>query len=177
MTTQDIAAAIKRVESVLHKRPQAGLQDDAPATSRWEGNTRVLSRHPSGLHVVTDMPTELGGTGDQVTPGWLLRAAQASCATTCIVMAAATQGIALRSLEVVACSRSDARGLLGIADIGGTPVPAGPTAVELRVSICAPGVSDARLQALVKESGLCSPVSCAMESPVPVTLHIDVLAA
>jgi uncharacterized OsmC-like protein len=177
MTTQDIAAAIKRVESVLLKRPEIGLQKDAPATSRWEGDTRVLSRHPNGLQVVTDMPTELGGTGDQVTPGWLLRAAQASCATTAIVMAAAKQGIALRSLEVVACSRSDARGLLGMADIGGTPVPAGPTAVELRVSVCAPGVSEEQLQALVKDCSLLSPVTCALESPVPVTLHIDVLAA
>jgi uncharacterized OsmC-like protein len=177
MTTQDIAMAIKRVESVLRKRPQLGLKDDAPATSRWDGNTRVLSRHLNGLQVVTDMPTELGGTGDQVTPGWLLRAAQASCATTGIVMAAATQGIALHSLEVVACSRSDARGSLGMADIGGAPVPAGPTAVELRVSICAPGVSEERLRALVKDCNLHSPVTCALESPVPVTLRIDVLAA
>ncbi len=177
MTMRDIATAIKRVESVLHKRPQAGLQDDAPATSRWEGNARVLSRHPSGLHVVTDMPKELGGTGDQVTPGWLMRAALASCATTGIVMAAAKQDIALRSLEVVACSQSDARGMLGMTDITGASVPAGPTAVELRVSICAPGVSDARLQALVKACSLCAPVSCAMESAVPVTLRIDVLAA
>ena len=31
MTTQQIAAALRRVEAVLERRPETGLHDDAPA--------------------------------------------------------------------------------------------------------------------------------------------------
>jgi uncharacterized OsmC-like protein len=60
------------------------------------------------------MPSEVGGSGDQVTPGWLFRAGLASCAATRIAMAAAAEGIELATLEVRASSRSDTRGLLGM---------------------------------------------------------------
>ena len=177
MTAQAIAAAMRRVESVLLKRPQAGIDSDAPAAARWCGDMRVVTHHASGMQVVTDMPRELGGAGDQVSPGWLLRAALASCAATRIAMAAAAEGIELSALEAEACSRSDARGLLGMADEYGTPVPAGPNDVELRVTLSAPGVDAQRLRALVEASCRCSPVGSAMESAVPVALHVSVMAA
>lgn len=174
MAVQGLAAAIQRVEAVLRRRPEAGVSDDAPATARWGGGTRVISRHDSGAEVVTDMPAEIGGSGDQVTPGWLLRAALASCAVTRIAMAAACDGIVLSTLEAQARSRSDARGLLGIADADGTPVSAGPSDVELTVRIGAQGISAERLQALVEQSGRCAPVTSAMRTAVPVTLRIEV---
>ena len=80
MGAQDIAAALRRVEAVFMRRPEAGLHDDVPVTARWDGGTRVVARHTNGTHVTTDMPVEIGGTGDQVTPGWLFRAGLASCA-------------------------------------------------------------------------------------------------
>ena len=126
MTMQTIAAAMQRVESVFQRRPEAGLADDTPATAHWESGTRVVSRHPNGTQVVTDMPSEIGGSGDQVTPGWLLRAALASCAATRIAMAAAAAGVELTTLDVAASSRSDARGLLGMVNADGQPVPAEP---------------------------------------------------
>lgn len=95
MAAADIAKALQRVESVLRRRPDSGLNDDAPATARWDGGTRMVANHPSGKQVLTDMPAEIGGSGDQVTPGWLFRAALASCTATRIAMAAAAQGIAL----------------------------------------------------------------------------------
>lgn len=177
MATTDIAAALQRVQSVLQRRPEAGIHDDAPAVARWAGGTRVVSRHASGIEVQTDMPPELGGSGDLVTPGWLLRAALASCAVTRIAMAAATAGIELQTLDAQARSRSDVRGLLGMAGADGTPVPAGPGDVELRVRIGAAGVPAERLRALVQACAACSPVSCAMESPVPVALVIDIEAS
>ena len=133
MTTRDIAAALQRVESVLRRRPEVGIHDDAPAASHWDGGLRVVTRHASGLQVVTDMPGELGGAGDQLTPGWLLRAALASCAATRIAMAAAAAGIELRSLEARAESRSDARGLLGMADSERSSMPAVAAAMAMRV--------------------------------------------
>lgn len=174
MSMQDIAAAMQRVEQVLRRRPEAGLRDDAPATARWESGMRVVASHANGTQISTDMPTQLGGSGDQVTPGWLLRAGLASCAATRIAMAAAAEGIELTALEVQAKSRSDTRGLLGMADAEGAPVYAGPREVQLHVRICAREVAPERLRALVEQAQRCSPVPNALESTVPVALRIEV---
>lgn len=176
MAVQDVATALQRVEAVLRRRPNVGVHDDAPATARWDGGTRIVASHANGTQVLTDMPTELGGRGDQVTPGWLLRAGLASCAATRIAMAAATAGIELKTLELLASSRSDVRGLLGIAGADGEPVSAGPSDVQLLVRIAADGVSPERLRALVEDSHRCSPVHCAMQEVVPVALRIEVEA-
>ncbi|WP_428422255.1 OsmC family protein [Methylibium sp.] len=174
MTARDIATAWHRVEAVLRRRPEAGLCDDAPATARWDGGTRVVASHANGTQVLTDMPAELGGSGDQVSPGWLLRAGFASCTATRIAMAAAAQGIELQALEVLASSRSDTRGLLGLADADGEPVPAGPSDVQMRVRISAPRVPAQRLRELVEESYRCSPTVCALENAVPVALRVEI---
>ena len=176
MTVQTIAAAMQRVESVFQRRPEAGLLDDTPAMAHWESGTRVVSRHPNGTQLVTDMPSEIGGSGDQVTPGWLLRAALASCAATRIAMAAAVAGIELTTLDVAATSRSDARGLLGMANADGQPVPAEPRDVLLAVRIAAHGVAAERLRALVEQSHGYSPVTAAHQAAVPVALRIEVVA-
>ena len=174
MSTQEVAAALQRVEAVLQRRPEMGVHDDAPATARWERGTRVVASHANGTQMATDMPTELGGTGDKVTPGWLFRAGFASCAATSIALAAAAKGIELATLEVRASSRSDTRGLLGMADAAGAPVPAGPHDVQLHVRIAADGVEPARLRALVADGYRCSPIPSAVVSAVPVELRIDV---
>jgi uncharacterized OsmC-like protein len=174
MAARDIAAAMQRVETVLRRRPEAGVHEDAPAAASWLGGTRVLSRHVGGAALLTDMPGELGGSGDQVTPGWLFRAGLASCLATCIAMRAAAAGIELESLVVTAASRSDTRGLLGMADAAGDPVCAAPIEVQLNALIRAPGTSPDRLRELVEESHRCSPVPTALRNAVPVTLRIEV---
>jgi uncharacterized OsmC-like protein len=173
MASQEIAAAMQRVESVLKRRPEVGLHDDAPAIARWESGTRVVSSHANGTQLLTDMPTELGGSGEQVTPGWLVRAGLASCLATRIAMGAAAAGFELAMLEVSASSRSDARGLLGMPEPSGTPVCAGPRDVQVLVRIAAPGVSPEPLRTLIEESNRCSPVSAALRNAVPITLSIE----
>jgi uncharacterized OsmC-like protein len=175
MTMERIAAAVHRVESILKRRPEAGLHADAPAVARWQGGTRVISSHPNGASVATDLPSELGGTGDEVTPGWLWRAALSSCLATRIVVAAAVEGIALTSVEVQATSRSDLRGLLGIKTGSGAAPSAGPSEVQLDVRICAPEVSHERLQALVAHSQACSPVQVAASEALPIEVKVEVL--
>jgi hypothetical protein len=64
MATKDIAAAMQRVESVLKRRPAAGIHDDVAATARWQTGMRVVASHVNGTQMLTDMPTELGGTGN-----------------------------------------------------------------------------------------------------------------
>ena len=65
MTTHEIAAAMRRVEPILQRRPDDGLHDDAPATASWRGSTRIVTSHANGIEIATDMPGELGGTGDK----------------------------------------------------------------------------------------------------------------
>lgn len=150
------------------------MHADDPAIARWEQGMRVVCRHANGTHVATDMPRELGGEGNQVTPGWLLRAGLASCLATRIVMEAAAREIAVTMLEITAASRSDMRGLLGMTDDAGEPVPPGPQEVQLQVRIAAANVEADRLQAMVEESFRCSPVPAAVARSVPVSLHVAV---
>jgi uncharacterized OsmC-like protein len=174
MTMHAISTAIERLTAILRRRPEFALHGDTPAIARWQSGLRVVSGHENGTQVVTDMPMELGGSGNQVTPGWLMRAGLASCAATSIAMAAAAEQIELTTLEVSANSRSDARGLLGIAEADGAPVNAGPRDVELTVRVCAPGAAPDRLRALVEAGHRRSPVSSALCQVVPVSLRIDI---
>ncbi len=122
----------------------------------------------------TDIPAELGGSGDLITPGWLFRAGLASCAATSIALTAAARGIDLSALEVNVRSRSDTRGLLGMADASGATVPAGPSDVRMSVRIAATGAAPERLRALVEEGCRCSPIPNAVQRATPLALHVDV---
>jgi uncharacterized OsmC-like protein len=173
MTADIIAKAMHRVRTILARRPEAGVHADDPAIARWDEGMRVVVRHANGTQITTDMPVELGGTGDQVSPGWLLRAGLASCLATRIAMEAAVAAISLTRLEVLARSTSDARGLLGMLDNSGNKITPGPSEVQLEVRVAAPNVARERLQAMIEESFRCSPVSAAVERPVPVGLRID----
>jgi organic hydroperoxide reductase OsmC/OhrA len=165
----DIAAAWHRVERVLRRNPHSGLQADVPATAMWSGGTRVACTHSGGTTVATDMPTEMGGDGTAVTPGWLLRAGLASCAATVIAMNAAVAGIRLATLEVIASSRSDTRGLLGMTDTDGKPVSPGPrnaTPVELSIDARLAQILLAGLPQLVKVNVRGSSAGVWLESSV-----------
>ena len=61
-----------------------------------------------------------------------------------------------------------------MVEADGRAVPAGPLAMELHVRIGAPGVDADRLRALVEATPGCSPVTCALEQPLAVGLHIEV---
>lgn len=177
MALAQVATAIERAKRALERRPGMGLHGDAPALARWVSDTRIVASHANGTEVATDMPGELGGTGDKVSPGWLFRAGFASCAATTIALLAATEGIDLAVLEIEASSRSDTRGVLGMTEAAGAKVRAGPTDVRLRVRIAARGATDERLRALVEEGLRRSPVPDAVRSAVPVALQVDVEAA
>jgi len=171
MSAQDVAEALKRVENTLGKRPAMGLQDDAPATSRWDGGLRFVASHANGSAVTSDMPAMLGGGGEAVSPGWYFRAGLASCTASVIAMTAAAEGIELTALELRASSRSDIRAALGMSEADGGAIAAGPCDVQFRVRISARNASAERLRALVETSCARSPAVCALATPP--TLHID----
>ena len=174
MTAEDIASAMQRVRATLTRRGGAALHTDDPAVARWEQGTRVVSCHASGASVATDMPRPLGGEGAEVTPGWLLRAAMASCLATRIAMEAAARGIDITRLEVAATSESDARGLLGMTEAGGEPVSPAPRQVQLEVRVAAPQAAAETLRSLIEDSNRCSPVTFAVSRSVPVSLRIEI---
>ena len=174
MALQQVGAAVKRVMAAFQRRPEMGIHVDPPVAARWESGTRVVTRNTDGMEIATDMPAELGGSGDQVTPGWLFRAGVASCAATSITLAAASEGIELTALEVRVGSRSDARGLLGMSEPNGKPVYAGPFDVELHVSIAANGSSNVALRALVESCLRHSPIPSVVITATPFALHINV---
>ena len=114
MPDSTICLAVKRVEDALTQKPGRGPQPDVPAQAVLTGGLGMEVRHPSGHTLLTDMPTSLGGSGQEVSPGWLMRAGLASCTATVIALRAERLGIRLTKLEVTARSSSDARGMLGL---------------------------------------------------------------
>jgi uncharacterized OsmC-like protein len=174
MAMQDVAAAMERVKTVLERRPEMGLHDDAPATARWEGGTRIVASHANGKQMATDMPSELGGSGDQVTPGWLFRAGLASCGATTIAMTAAKHGIELTTLEVKAGSRSDTRGVLRMEGADGTLVDASPSDLRVFVRIAASNASPEQLRALVAEGMGCAPITNAVANANPIAVDVEI---
>lgn len=174
MSLHDVGVAVKRAIAAFQRRPEMGIQADSVAVARWESVTRVVTHDSGGKVVTTDMPKELGGTGDQVTPGWLFRAGMASCAATSIALAAASEGIELTALEVHVGSRSDARGLLGMSEPNGKHIYAGPFDVELHVTIAGNALTPIALKSLVTECLGHSPVPSALSTATPFNLHVNV---
>ena len=155
-------------ETVLQRRPDMGLHDDAPATARWDGGTRVVASHANGTRCRPTCRGELGGTGDEVTPGWLFRAGLASCAATSIAMTAAAEGIELTTLEVRV---SEPLGHARAARHDGRRRHARVRRPERRSSCTSASLRrDAppeRLRALVEEGCRCSPIPAAVVNAVP----------
>ena len=168
MSAQYVADAMHRVEAVLRRRPDMGMHDDSEALASWRGSTRIVTGNGKGIEISTDMPSEMGGTGDQVTPGWLLRASLAACTATRIAMSAAAAGIEFADLNLHDMHATT------LTEADGSPVGAGPQDVQLLVTIAAHGVPAEKLRALVEESHRCSPVPCAIQEETPVGLHIEV---
>ena len=169
-----VADALRRTAGLLRRRPSAGLHDDAPATARWHGGTRIGTRHASGHEAWTDMPPGLGGSNDGPTPGWLLRAGVASCTATVIAITAALEGITLEALEVEVHSRSDTRGVLGLRGEDGEEVAAGPRDFRMHVRISAHGTADATLRALVATACRRCPMAGAIQSALPLPVSVEV---
>ncbi|MBD9435971.1 OsmC family protein [Pseudoxanthomonas sp. PXM03] len=171
-TPRDIAHAMQRAVGVFTRRPDMGLHDDAAARASWQHGTRIVAAHACGTRIESDMPVELGGTGDRPSPGWFFRAGIAACTATAITMVAAEQGIALDHLEVEVGSRSDTRGLLGMRDADGVSVGACPASMRVDVVLHAQDVEAERLHAVVQEALRRSPMQGALLGQPPLTVDV-----
>lgn len=170
MSVDRIRESIESAKRYLTEHPEEARSTDRPAVAVLEEGLRCRVEGPEGAVVVTDMPAGVGGEASAPSPGWLRRAAQASCDATVIAMRAAELGIRLKTLEVTVDSESDDRGLLGVDD----SVPAGPLSSRMRVRIAAEGVSPEALRELVEWADRHSPVSDAVRRAVPTTVEVEI---
>lgn len=166
---QDIANAINKARNYLVEHPEEASYADTAAVATVEDGLRVRVTGADGSTVVTDMVTGVGGEGSAPSPGWIFRAARASCAATLISMRAAEKGVPLSRLEVVVESESDDRGLLGVDD----GVPAGPLSTRLVVRVASESSDEQTLRQIVDWGVEHSPVDDAVRRAIAVDVVIE----
>jgi uncharacterized OsmC-like protein len=169
IASNHIGRSIESARQYLADHPGEARYTDTSASAVIEGGLRCRVDDPNGATVYTDMPTGVGGESTAPSPGWLLRAGQASCEATLIMMRAAELGIPLQRVEVVVDSESDDRGILAMDD----NVPAGPLSSRTRVRITADGVEPRVLHELVEWADRHCPVSDGLRRVVPMTLEVE----
>ena len=162
-----IRSAIEGATEYLTEHPGEARYTDSAATATLVDGLRVNVKGPDGEELTTDMPTSVGGGGQTPGPGWLFRAALATCEATLIAMRAAALGVDLSALEVAVDSESDDRGILGIDDA----IPAGPLSIRVRVRV--EGSDQGRLHEIVEWALRHCPVDDAARRAVPVTVEIE----
>lgn len=170
MASEHIRKSIEGAIDYLSAHPEEVRYTDSPATAVIDGLSSTV-KGANGESLVTDMPEGVGGGDSAPSPGWLLRAAIASCDATLIAMRAAQEGIELSTLEVTVDSESDDRGILGMDE----SVPAGPLSVRVHVRIAAEGVSSDELRSVVAWADRHCPVSDAVQRAVPASVEVQVL--
>lgn len=168
MSSERIRTAVEAATSHLRENPSDAKAVDSIATATLLEGLLVRVTGPGTEELTTDMVPSVGGTDSAPSPGWLLRAAEASCVATLIAMRAAVLGISLSSLKVEFDSESDDRGILGVDDT----VPAGPLSASVRVYLAADDVDEATLRDLAQWGIAHCPIHDALERQVPITSTI-----
>lgn len=164
-----IAEAVQRASTYLTEHPDEARYRDSPARAHLSSGLVVDVTGPTGESLRTDMPTGIGGTASAPSPGWFLRAAEASCIAALVAIRAAAEGIELRSVDVEVDSESDDRGILGLAD---GAIPAGALSVHATVAIDAPGASRGELDALAAWAVDHCPVMDTIRRAVPIEVDV-----
>lgn len=170
MDQERIASAISGARQYLSERPDEARYRDSVATATIDAGLRVLVRDAAGTSVFTDMATGVGGRASAPSPGWLLRAAAASCVATLIAMRAAERGVELPGLQVTVDSESDDRGLLGMDDA----VPPGPLGMRVIVRVGRSDASEATLKEVIEWGKKHCPICDAIGRAVPIELAIQI---
>jgi uncharacterized OsmC-like protein len=170
MRSEAIRSALEAATAYLSEHPADARATDSVATARMVDGLIAEVTGPDGASIRTDMVPSVGGTAAAPSPGWLLRAAEASCVATLITMRAAALGIELDDLEVTVDSESDDRGILGLDP----SVPAGPLTGRVAVRLTAAGVDPATLEAIAHWGVKHCPVCDALERAVPITTTVAI---
>lgn len=169
MSTNHIKQSVETAIAYLTSHPDEARYTDSAAVATLESGLRFRVKDPDGRAILTDMPKGVGGEGQEPSPGWLFRAALASCVGSLVAMRAAQKGVELSKLEVIADSESDDRGILGMDE----SVPAGPLSMSVKVRIAADGASAEALRELAAWALAHCPVTDAARRAVDVTLGFE----
>jgi uncharacterized OsmC-like protein len=174
MSQKEIREKLAGAIEYLTKNPAEARYTDSYATARMTSPDGLATEvtGPDGATIATDMPTSVGGGNANQSPGWYLRAAEASCVATLIAMRAAQEGATFEELEVTVDSESDDRGILGMTD----EVPAGPLRTRIRVRVKSTRVDeddDNVWQTIVHWAVDHCPVTDAVRRAVPLTVEIS----
>jgi uncharacterized OsmC-like protein len=162
-----IAEAVSNAARYLTDHPDDARYRDSAAIAHLVEGLRVEVRGADGSTLQTDMPTGIGGTATAPSPGWLFRAAIASCVASLIAIRAAVLDWDLGSVEVSVDSESDDRGILGMAE----DIPAGPLSARIAVTL-AVGKRPGDVEGLVQWAVDHCPVSDAIRRAVPLEVTI-----
>ena len=169
MSNERIREAIEKTARVIAEHPEKARVRNAPAIAVVEDGLRCRVTGPAGELLHTDMPPGMGGGGSAPNPGWLMRAALASCNATGIATRAAKAGINLTKLEVSVSSETDSRGVLGLDE----SISAAMRPLQLNVKISAPGIPAEELRNLVQWVCSHSPVGTTDVSAASVDIQIE----
>jgi uncharacterized OsmC-like protein len=168
MTARTIKDALGRATAYLGEHPDEARYRDGPAVASLRAGLAVDITGSGGEAAATDMAPSVGGGGSAPSPGWLFRAAAASCVATLVAMRAAELDIAIERLEVSVDSESDDLGILGIDP----SVPAGPLNVRVAVTLEAAGFAAPELRDLVAWAVDHCPVTDAIRRAVPLEVVV-----
>lgn len=168
MPFKDIQKAIVSVEEYYKNKTATGPKADVRATAVIENGLKCRIQSPDGKTVNTDMSESVGGNATANSPGWLSRAAIASCDATLLAMRAARKGVKLDTIEVSVDAMSDGRGMF--LDEGVSP---GSSEIHIRFSVSAKEVSKEQLQELVDWVVAHSPVGTDIARAVNVSVEIE----
>ena len=170
MSRDEIREKLQGAIDYLNANPADARYTDSVAVARLVDidGLKVAVEGPDGAQITTDMPTSVGGTNTSVSPGWYLRAAEASCVATLIAMRAAHQGITLEAIEVTVDSESDDRGITGADD----SVPGGPLSTRVQVRLRSESTDSAALEALVNWAVDHCPVTDAVKRAIPMSVEV-----
>jgi uncharacterized OsmC-like protein len=168
MNLDHIHDAVANIEQHYQQKSNPGPEADTPATAVIEDGLRCRITAPDGEAVFTDMPAAVGGGASANSPGWMMRAAIASCDATLLTMRAARIGMQLERVEVCVEASSDGRGML--LDEG---ISAGSSEMCIRFRVTATHASAAEIQALVDWVVAHSPVGTDIARAVNVRTEIE----
>jgi len=164
-----ISESVANATRYLTDHPDEARYRDSMAVARLVDGLRVDVRGADGSTLQTDMPKGIGGTDAALSPGWVLRAAIASCVTSMIGIRAAVLSWELDSVQVSVDSESDDRGILGMTD----DVPAGPLSTRIAISVVAPGKARGEVENLVRWAVDHCPSADAIRRAVPLEVVIE----
>ncbi len=175
MGQQEIKQALDGAIEFLTANPDEARYTDSPATARLTDpqGLRADVSGPDDASMSTDMPTSVGGTNTTASPGWYLRAAEASCVATLIAMRAAQLGVTLTEVEVTVDSESNDWGILGIGDDSGLGVPAGPVSTRVAARVRATGSDEGTIREIVDWAVDHCPVTDAVRRAIPMTIEVN----